>query len=329
MSFFIKDIEIKKNVILAPMAGITSFSYRKFMNEFHPGLTYTEMISDFALIYHNKKTFDMLYTDGSDRPLAVQLFGGSKETILKSIDVLKELNINYDILDLNLACPVPKVTKNNSGSKWLIRKEELFDMVQAVVRKSEKPVSAKIRLGYDDVNVDEIAPLLEKAGISFLAIHARTKKELYLGKPHFDLLKNIRDEIKIPFCVSGNIYTVEDALNALKITRANAVMVARGGIGNPLLIENINRAIEGRNDFIETNFNRQAEYLYRFIDLLIKEKGEKAAFSILKGIAPKFFLNLDLPNVKNLRSSLSRDINSLSKAKEIIENYKIENLLKL
>lgn len=329
MSFFIKDIEIKKNVILAPMAGITSFSYRKFMNEFHPGLTYTEMISDFALIYHNKKTFDMLYTDGSDHPLAVQLFGGSKETILKSMDVLKELNINYDTLDLNLACPVPKVTKNNSGSKWLTRKEELFDMVQAVVRKSEKPVSAKIRLGYDDVNVDEIAPLLEKAGISFLAIHARTKKELYLGKPHFDLLKKIRDEIKIPFCVSGNIYTVEDALNALKITRANAVMVARGGIGNPLLIENINRALEGKNDFIETDFNRQVKYLYRFIDLLIKEKGEKAAFSILKGIAPKFFLNLDLPNVKNLRSSLSRDIDSLSKTKEIIENYKIENLLKL
>ena len=122
---------------------------------------------------------------------------------------------------------------------------------------------------------------------------------------------------------------MEDALNALKITRANAVMVARGGIGNPLLIENINRALEGKNDFIETDFNRQAEYLYRFIDLLIKEKGEKAAFSILKGIAPKFFLNLDLPNVKNLRSSLSRDINSLSKTKEIIENYKIENLLKL
>ena len=108
MSFFIKNIEIKENVILAPMAGITSFSYRKFMNQFHPGLTYTEMISDFAMIYHNKKTFDMLYTDGSDRPLAIQLFGGSKETILQAMDVLEELKISYDILDLNLACPVPK-----------------------------------------------------------------------------------------------------------------------------------------------------------------------------------------------------------------------------
>ena len=323
MSFFIKDIEIKKNVILAPMAGITSFSYRKFMNQFNPGLTYTEMVSDFALFYRNKKTFDMLYTDGSDRPLAIQLFGGSKETILQAIDVIDELNINYDILDLNLACPVPKVTKNNSGSKWLTRKEELFDMVQAVVKKSDKPVSAKIRLGYDEVNVDEIAPLLEKAGISFLAIHARTKKELYSGKPHFDLLKNIRDEIKIPFCVSGDIYTPEDALNALKITRANAFMVARGGVGNPLLIENINRAIDGRNDFIKTDFDKQTNYLLEFTELLIKEKGEKSAFSILKGIAPKFFLNMsDIPNIKNLRCSLSRDIDSLEKMKGIIADFK-------
>ena len=292
------------------------------MNQFHPGLTYTELISDIAMIYHNKKTCDMLYTDGSDRPLAIQLFGGSKETILQAMDVLEELKISYDILDLNLACPVPKVTKNNSGSKWLTRKEELFDMVQAVVKKSEKPVSAKIRLGYDSVNVDEIAPLLEKAGVSFLAIHARTKKELYSGKPHFDLLKNIRDEIKIPFCVSGDIYTPEDAINALKLTRADAVMVARGGIGNPLLIENINRAIKGESSFIKTDFDTQAKYLYEFTELLVKEKGEKSAFSILKGIAPKFFLNLDVQNIKTLRSALSRDIDSLKTMKEIVQRFK-------
>ncbi len=326
MSFYIKDIEIKKNVILAPMAGITSFSYRKFMNEFHPGLTYTEMISDFALIYHNKKTIDMLYTDGTDRPLALQLFGGSKETILKAIDVLDELKINYDILDLNLACPVPKVIKNNAGSSWLTRPNELYEMVYAVKSKINKPLSAKIRLGYNEVNVDEIAPLLEKAGVDYLAIHARTKKELYLGKPHFDLLKNIRDEIKIPFCVSGNIYTVEDALNALKITRADSVMVARGGIGNPLLIENINRALEGRDDFEITNFEKQTEFLFKFTNYLIEEKGERQTFSILKGIAPKFFLNLDLPNIKNLRCALSRDINSIDSIKKIIDSYREEFL---
>ena len=327
MIFYIKNIEIKNQVILAPMAGITSFSYRKFMNKFNPGLTYSEMISDFALIYHNKKTIDMLYTDGSDRPLAIQLFGGSKETILQAIDVIDELKINYDILDLNLACPVPKVTKNNAGSSWLLRKDELFDMVQAVVKKSQKPVSAKIRLGYDEINVEEIAPLLEKAGISFLAIHARTKKELYYGTPHYERLKNIRDLIKIPFCVSGNIYTPEDALNAIKVTRANAVMVARGGIGNPLLIENINLALNGETNFIKTDFNKQTDFLIDFANLLAQEKGEKNAFSILKGIAPKLFNNLDIPNVKQLRSELSKDIYSLDSMIKIIDNFKKDNLI--
>lgn len=326
MSFLIKDLEIKKRVILAPMAGITSFSYRKFMNEFNPGLTYTEMISDFGLIFHNKKTIDMLYSDGSDRPLAIQLFGGSKETILKAIDVLNELNLKYDVLDLNLACPVPKVTKNGSGSSWLTRPDELYDMVRAVVSYSSKPVSAKIRLGYDEVNVDTIAPLLEKAGVSFLAIHARTKKELYSGKPHFELLKNIRDEISIPFCVSGNIYEVNDALEALKITRADAVMVARGGVGNPLLIKNINEALDGNGNFEKTNFDKQSELLLKLTDYMLNEKGERQTFLILRSIAPKFYLNLDLPNIKTLRSVLARDITSLDSLKNAINDYKKREL---
>ena len=327
MSFLIKDLEIKKRVILAPMAGITSFSYRKFMNEFNPGLTYTEMISDFGLIFHNKKTIDMLYSDGSDRPLAIQLFGGSKETILKAIDVLNELNLKYDVLDLNLACPVPKVTKNGSGSSWLTKPDELYDMVRAVVSYSSKPVSAKIRLGYDEVNVDTIAPLLEKAGVSFLAIHARTKKELYSGKPHFESLKNIRDEISIPFCVSGNIYEVNDALEALKITRADAVMVARGGVGNPLLIKNINEALDGNENFEKTNFDKQSELLLKLTDYMLDEKGERQTFLILRSIAPKFYLNLDLPNIKSLRSVLARDITSLDSLKNAINDYKKRELV--
>ena len=327
MSFLIKDLEIKKRVILAPMAGITSFSYRKFMNELNPGLTYTEMISDFGLIFHNKKTIDMLYSDGSDRPLAIQLFGGSKETILKAIDVLNELNLKYDVLDLNLACPVPKVTKNGSGSSWLTRPDELYDMVRAVVSYSSKPVSAKIRLGYDEVNVDTIAPLLEQAGVSFLAIHARTKKELYSGKPHFESLKNIRDEILIPFCVSGNIYEVNDALEALKITRADAVMVARGGVGNPLLIKNINEALDGNGNFEKTNFDKQSELLLKLTDYMLNEKGERQTFLILRSVAPKFYLNLDLPNIKSLRSALARDITSLDSLKSAINDYKNRELV--
>lgn len=326
MGFFIKDKEIKSRVILAPMAGITSFSYRNFMHKFGADLTYTEMISDYGLIYKNKKTIDMLYTDESDRPLAIQLFGGSKETILQAIDVLNDLNLKYDFLDLNLACPVPKVTKNNAGSKWLTDEEKLYDMVSSVVKRSSKPVTAKIRLGYEDINVDRIAPLLEKAGVSFIAIHARTKKELYLGKPNFNALSKIRDEISIPFCVSGNIYTVEDALEALNITRADAVMVARGGIGNPLLVTNINKALNGDCDYLIPDFDGQKRYLLEFAETLIKEKGERNAFAILRGVAPKFFNNLNLPNIKELRSALTKEILSLKQFDEVVEDYRNANL---
>lgn len=228
MSFFIGDIEIKSKVILAPMAGITSFSYRKLMNKFGCGLTYTEMISDCGLIYKNNSTYELLKSDGSDRPLAIQLFGGNKDTLLKAIDELEKLDFQYDILDLNLACPVPKVVKNNGGSSWLKDQQKLYEMVSEICKKSKKPVSCKIRLGWDSVNVIETCKTLENAGVKFIAIHARTRKQLYTGLPHYEELKNLKEVIHIPFCISGNIFTVEDGINALNITNADAVMVARG-----------------------------------------------------------------------------------------------------
>lgn len=322
MAFYIKDIKIEKNVILAPMAGITSFSYRKFMKKFGCGLTYTEMISDCGLSYHNKKTEDMLYTDGSDRPLAIQLFGGDKETLLKGLERIEELGIQYDILDLNLACPVPKVTKCNGGSSWLLKEDEMYEMVKAIVEKSSKPVSAKIRLGWDEIKVDDYVQLLEKAGVSFIAIHARTKKELYSGKPHFEALKNVRDLIKIPFGISGDIFTVEDALNALKITRADAVLVARGGVGNPNLISNINLAFEGKEYNENVDFDEQTNYLKEFSSLLIKEKGKERAYSLLRGIAPKFYSNFKTPKIKEFRNDITTNAKSIEDMFKIIENYK-------
>ena len=129
-NLIIKNLELKGKVILAPMAGITSFSYRKFMNKFGCAITYSEMISDCGLIYNNKRTFEMIKTDGSDKPLAIQLFGGKKETLLEALDILEKSNTNYDVLDINLACPVPKVTKSNGGSSWLKDVSLMKDMMK-------------------------------------------------------------------------------------------------------------------------------------------------------------------------------------------------------
>ena len=321
MSFYIKDLEIKKSVILAPMAGITSFSYRKFLSEFGVGATYSEMISDCGLIYNNKKTIEMMKNDSNfNRPYGIQLFGGSKESLLKGLEVIENSNIEYDFLDLNLKWPVPKVTKGNGGSKWLTKLDEMYEMVKAVVEKSKKPVTAKVRLGWKSVDIEKICVLLEKAGVSFIAIHARTKEELYSGKPHFEELKNIRDLIHIPFGVSGNIFSVNDALNALKITRADAVLIARGGIGNPNLIKNINLALANKEYDENVTFEEQKQYLYRFMEYLKEEKGEFTAVSLLKGLAPKFF-NFNFPFIKELRSNLSQKISSYSDIYNRIREY--------
>ena len=161
--------------------------------------------------------------------------------------------------------------------KFVSKLDEMYEMVKAVVEKSKKPVTAKVRLGWKNVDIEKICVLLEKAGVSFIAIHARTKEELYSGKPHFEELKNIRDLIHIPFGVSGNIFSVNDALNALKITRADAVLIARGGIGNPNLIKNINLALENKEYDENVTFEEQKQYLYRFMEYLKEEKGEFTA----------------------------------------------------
>ena len=321
MSFKIKDINIEGKVILAPMAGVTSFSYRKFMRKFFNGLTYTEMISDCGLNYHNERTFDMCYQDGKDHPLALQLFGGNKETLLKAIDEI-ESKFDYDILDLNLACPVPKVIKSNGGSSRLKDIDSLKDMVSAIVKKSKKPVSCKIRLGFNEINVYEIAKALEESGVSFLCIHCRTKKELYSGIPHYEAIKDLKNVISIPFAVSGNIFTLEDAIKAYEITGCDAIAVARGGEGHPLLIKNINNYFEGKKEFFEENKIDQVKYLKEYATYLKEEIGDSRATSVLKGIGPKFLINFN--DSKSYRSEITLTIKCVDDLFTILDRYLLE-----
>lgn len=323
MSFYIGNIEIKGRVILAPMAGITSFSYRKFMSKLGTSLVYSEMISDCGLIYGNKETKNLLYTDNKESPFAIQLFGGSKDTLVKAIDILENLNINYDILDINLACPVNKVIKGHAGSYWLTDLNNLYDLMREITKVSYKPVSCKIRLGFNDINVNDVTKLLENAGVKFIAIHARTRKEMYSGLPHFEYLKDLAKNINIPFAVSGNIFTVKDGLNALNITNATALMVARGAIGNPNLITNLNKALNKENYDESINLDEQIEYLKEYSRLLIKEKGEDRAISVLKGIAPKFFK--DFPNSKFIRKEITLNCRSYRDLLNILDKIKTLN----
>ena len=315
--FKIGNIEIKNKVLLAPMAGITSFGYRKFMSQFGPGLVVTEMVSDMGLLYGNKETKSYLEFERLNIPTGVQLFGNSAENIAKSALICEKLNPNIDYFDINMACPVNKVTKTGAGSYLLKNPKLCGEIVKAVKEATHKPVTAKIRLGVDSkhINFLEVIDELEKAGVDMIAIHPRTTKEMYSGLPHWELLKDLRSKMSVPLVVSGNIYTVEDAVKALEITGADAVMVARGGVGNPRLITNINNYFEGK-DIELPSLKEQTAYCLELAHDLIDEKGEKIAMRVYRGIATKF---LDgFPNSKPIKCRLSQELNTFDDLKRIL-----------
>ena len=290
----IKNIDIDTPIILAPMAGITNFAYRKLMKEQGCSLVVSEMVSDFALHYGNKETINMLHTDECERPLSVQLFGGSKESILKGAKVLFARK-GFEILDVNLGCPVNKVVKEGSGSSWLKieREQELYEMMKALVDISPVPVTAKIRLGWDldSINVVTTCKNLEKAGVSLIAIHARTRSMMYSGSPMYEYIKIAKDSVSIPVIANGDINSLDDAKRVLEITGADGVMIGRGALGNPNLIKQLfcyfnnesvpeDSTLEERIAFLKTHFNYLKEL-----------KGEYRTVAEMRGLSPHYFKN--------------------------------------
>ena len=318
--FKIGDFEIKQKVVLAPMAGITSFGYRKFMSQFGPGLCVTEMVSDMGLIYGNEESKSFVQYQNLKMPTGVQLFGNSTENIAKSALICLNLNPNIEYFDINMACPVTKVFKTGAGSALMKDPKLCGDIVRAIKEVTHKPVTVKIRIGVDSkhINFMDVIEEVTKAGVDMVAIHPRTTKEMYSGLPHWDLLKDLRAKMSVPLVVSGNIFTVEDAIYALRITGADAVMVARGGVGNPTLISNINNYFEGK-ELESPSINEQIDYCLELARDLIEEKGERIAMRVYRGIATKF---LDgLPNSKQTKSRLSTELNTYDDLVRILSDY--------
>ena len=325
--FKIGNVEINGKVVLAPMAGVTCLAYRNFMKPFGVALTVTEMVSDCGLIYDNKKTIDYIKTTEFERPVAIQLFGSSAETICKAMDVVLKINPNIDIFDINLGCPAPKVTKTGAGSALLRDPEKLEKMFKIICKHSPIPVSAKIRLGWNEENINfkENIKALENAGIAAIGLHARTTRAGYAGKPRWDLVKNLRDEMSVPLIVSGDIYDVSDAIKALETTHADAIMVARGGVGNPKLIKRINSYLEDNVLLDKQTLGESKEYLLELADMMIEEKGEYSAMMVLRGIAPKFFLGL--PGTKKIRSKLASALTTKQSLLRIMDELKEDVVL--
>ena len=272
----IGNIEINGVVVLGPMAGVTSYGYRDFMKPFGVAVSVSEMVSDMGLIYDNEKTNEYVIYPES-HPVGVQLFGHDPETIAKAAKLALKLNPNIDFFDVNMGCPVPKVTNSGAGSALMKNPELCGQIIRRLKEEISIPVTAKIRLGWDEksINYMDVICELEKAGVDMIAIHARTKKQLYMGTPNFELLSGLRDKMHVPLVISGNIYTLDDAIKAKEITGAEGVMVARGGIGNPWLIKQIDAYFRTGEIIENTDVLTQIDYCLSLADHYIKEKAVK------------------------------------------------------
>lgn len=319
----IGDLLLDGNVILGPMAGVTTLAYREFMKPFGVALSYSEMISDCGIAYGNQRTFDYLKTGDGDRPVGLQLFGFDIKNTAKAIEIVQN-SASFDVLDINLGCPVHKVTKTGAGSSWLRNVLALKEYMGEVCRISQKPVTAKIRLGWDDrsINVFEVSKTLEEVGVKAIAIHCRTKEQGYAGKANYEAIRGLKETLSIPLIVSGDIFSLDDAIQAVDITHADGVMVARGGVGNPRLVEQIDHYFKTGERLPDAGVMDQLKYARAYAASLIKEKGEDVAIKELRGILPHFFSGF--PGYKKFRLSFTVDMGNAAEMEAIFRGIERE-----
>ncbi|AWE05980.1 tRNA dihydrouridine synthase DusB [Lysinibacillus sp. 2017] len=276
--FQIGDIVMDNRVVLAPMAGICNSAFRLTVKEFGAGLVYAEMISDKALNIRNKKTMDMLYIDERENPLTLQIFGGDKENLVEAAKYVDK-NTPADIIDINMGCPVSKIIKCEAGAKWLLDPNKIYEMVSAVVDAVEKPVSVKMRIGWDDEHVFAVenAQAAERAGVSAIAMHGRTRVQMYEGKANWDVLAEVKKNINVPFIANGDVETPEDAKRILEHTNADAVMIGRAALGNPWMMYRTVKYLETGELLPEPTVKDKMEICLLHFERLEALKGEGLA----------------------------------------------------
>ena len=247
MAVKIGNVALKGRITLAPMAGVTDFAFRGVCRKLGAALTTTEMISARALTYKDEKTKTLLYIPEDEHPSAVQIFGHEPEVMAEAAQMALELS-GADILDINMGCPVGKVVKSGDGSALMKTPELAGKIIESVVKAVDKPVTVKFRKGWDggNVNAVEFAQLCEQAGASAIAVHGRTRVQMYAGHADWDIIKAVKQAVSIPVTANGDVFTPSDAVHILRYTGCDMVMIGRGSFGDPWLFEQTNAAIDGR-----------------------------------------------------------------------------------
>ncbi len=275
----IGNVEIKNQIVLAPMAGISNTSYRKIIKEMGAGLIYAEMVSDKAITFGNDRTLELLKMDESERPISQQIFGSDVDSFVTAAKRISEVQ-HPDIIDINMGCPVPKVAlRAQAGSALLKNPEKIGEIVKAVVEAVDIPVTVKIRSGWDENNINavEVAKICEAAGAKAIAIHARTRSQGYSGHANWDIIKQVKEAVSIPVIGNGDVTTPELAKKMLDETGCDAVMIGRGVLGNPWLIKDCVDYLKTGVINTPVSADEKIKMLKRHFDMLVEDKGEKVA----------------------------------------------------
>jgi nifR3 family TIM-barrel protein len=274
----IGDITMKNPVVLAPMAGVCNSAFRLTVKEFGAGLVCAEMVSDKGIIFKNEKTMNMLYIDEREKPLSLQIFGGERESLVEAARFV-DRNTNADIIDINMGCPVPKITKCDAGAKWLLDPNKIYEMVSAVVDAVDKPVTVKMRMGWDEEHIFAVenARAVERAGGKAVSLHGRTRVQMYEGKANWDIIREVKHSVNIPIIGNGDVQTPHDAKRMLDETGVDGVMIGRAALGNPWMIYRTVKYLETGELMDEPTVREKMDVAVLHLDRLIDLKNENVA----------------------------------------------------
>lgn len=308
----IGNIEMKNQVVLAPMAGVCNPAFRLIAKEFGAGLVCAEMVSDKAILHRNEKSLNMLYVDEREKPLSLQIFGGKRESLVEAAKFVDQ-NTNADIIDINMGCPVPKVTRVDAGARWLLDPDKIYEMVAATVDAVEKPVTVKMRMGWDSDHIYAVrnAKAVERAGGSAVAIHGRTRVQMYEGKADWNIIKEVKEAVNIPVIGNGDVTTPQDAKRMLDEIGVDGVMIGRAALGNPWMLYQTVHYLETGELVPAPTPREKIDVCMTHMDRLIALKGERVAVREMRKHVAWY--------LKGLRGSsrVRRKVNTLESKEQI------------